>query len=299
MRQIKPSRRFTRRSWSWKHVQQKAETRRTTFLLASIIAIPCIYFGGVWLEKALTIIVAVATVASAIFSYFQFKHVKHASGSKPKIEEQPKKAGSKCISQEPSGLYSKLGHFKTLFKNETKQKQVQARKAIKIKRSVSDRYHEAMKIIKTDRSEAAQLLLINASEGHLNSIFKLAELYYFWDGIRNYREKAFDFYLKAARMGHSHAQMMLGVQFRKGSGVRQNHKKALHWFTESANNGKIRAKIHLAEMHRFGEGVPINRKLATDLYLEVAKQTIDSQSRSEAKSALDSMIEEDLKDQNI
>ena len=80
--------------------------------------------------------------------------------------------------------------------------------------------------------------------------FRIGEMYYWGDGVRQDRAEAFKWYVKAARQGHSGAQVRLGVMYYRGDGIEQDKAKALEWYSEAARQGDVQAQVILTRLSR-------------------------------------------------
>lgn len=84
---------------------------------------------------------------------------------------------------------------------------------------------------------AFRLLNRQARTGHVDSQYRLANLYLRGEGVtRNNRQAAY-WYQQAAANGHPLAQHRLANLYHKGIGVGQNMIKAFQWHTRAARAG--------------------------------------------------------------
>ena len=79
------------------------------------------------------------------------------------------------------------------------------------------------------------------------------------DGYASYNEgnytQAMELLLPSAIQGHAVAQTILGLMYYKGEGVIQDDKEAARWFQKAAKQGHVNAQYNLGMMYDDGKGV--------------------------------------------
>ncbi len=105
--------------------------------------------------------------------------------------------------------------------------------------------------------QASQEFLQAAQQGHSQSQFRLAKMYYDGKGVdnNNYSAEAATWYRKAAEQGHMESQYFLGALYFVGSGgVTQSFSKAKQWYKKAAKQGHIIAQLSLGMMYYNSKG---------------------------------------------
>ncbi len=72
--------------------------------------------------------------------------------------------------------------------------------------------------------------------------------YYWGDGVKADRQKAFDYYLTSAQKGNPETQYKIGLCYETGQGTAPNMTEALSWYRKSAAQGYPEAVARLDEM---------------------------------------------------
>ena len=79
-----------------------------------------------------------------------------------------------------------------------------------------------------------------ARQGDVHAQWRLGQMYYNGEGVRQDYAKAFEWYQKAAaheNSGVAYAQYNLGVMYYNGEGVRQDYAQAKEWVGKACDNG--------------------------------------------------------------
>ncbi len=84
-----------------------------------------------------------------------------------------------------------------------------------------------------------------ANQGYEPSQCRIADCYFFGNGVKRNRKTANEWYLKAAEQGSGYAQMQLGWSYYKGYGVDVDREKAKEWWEKAAANGYEHAKKNI------------------------------------------------------
>lgn len=102
--------------------------------------------------------------------------------------------------------------------------------------------------------------------GGANDCYRIAEAYYYGNGVVQNYEEAVKWYEKAAQMGHQEAQCDLGNCYYYGEGLPENYERSVYWYEKAAEQGNVRALYNLGNSYYYGEGVAQNRELAMAYY---------------------------------
>lgn len=81
----------------------------------------------------------------------------------------------------------------------------------------------------------------------------VGECYYFANGVKENKEEAFKYYLKAAEKGHSSAQYNVGYCYLYGIGTEKELSLALHYLNLAKDNGNELAKKEIEKLELKGE----------------------------------------------
>ncbi len=85
-----------------------------------------------------------------------------------------------------------------------------------------------------------------ACNGNLEAQFKVAENYYWGDGVHSNMKEAVRWYKRAASGGHVEAMMKLGEMYYVGDdGIPEDDAEAKKWYQKAANAGNAEAKEKL------------------------------------------------------
>ncbi|MBR5329563.1 MAG: sel1 repeat family protein [Firmicutes bacterium] len=82
------------------------------------------------------------------------------------------------------------------------------------------------------------------------SLFQLANRYFFGDDVAQDKEKAADLYNEAANQGDMDAQYSLAYMYDKGDGIDKDRDKAMLWYEKAAEQGHEGAQNRLAVLKR-------------------------------------------------
>lgn len=102
--------------------------------------------------------------------------------------------------------------------------------------------------------------------GGANDCYRIAEAYYYGNGVVQNYDEAVKWYEKAAQMGHQEAQCDLGNCYYYGEGLPENYERSVYWYEKAAEQGNVRALYNLGNSYYYGEGVAQNRELAMAYY---------------------------------
>ena len=97
-----------------------------------------------------------------------------------------------------------------------------------------------------------------AMQGDVSAQWRLGQMYYNGEGVRQDYTKAAEWYRKAAAQGNPGSEYYLGLMYYDGEGVRQDYTKAAEWYRKAAahgNSGVAYAQYNLGVMYYNGEGV--------------------------------------------
>ncbi|NEJ83891.1 hypothetical protein GR268_46440, partial [Rhizobium leguminosarum] len=117
-----------------------------------------------------------------------------------------------------------------------------------------------------------QSLINRKSNDHVNTTFRLGEVYEMEETVRNY-EKATKWYEKAAEQGHGLAQYRMGIMcqyYRRGIAMdyQEAYKEAAKWYQKAAEQRYPHAQNSLGWMYEYGFGVERDHEKATKCYQE-------------------------------
>nr|MBF0222397.1 sel1 repeat family protein [Desulfobulbaceae bacterium] len=121
-------------------------------------------------------------------------------------------------------------------------------------------------------SEAVTALSLQAHDGSIGAMLKLAQLYENSESDTFSIEESFKWYLAAAESGHAQAQRSVGAMYELGRGTPVDYEQAAHWYDKSAVQGSARAQTNLGYLYKNGLGVEQNLSRAFSLFTEAANQ---------------------------
>lgn len=134
----------------------------------------------------------------------------------------------------------------------------------------------------TKPEKAAELFEKAASQGHVESMLNLGNLYESGTGVLKNAQKAAEWYLNAANSGSVEAKARLANLYYKGEGVDKDPARAAELLKEPADRGDINAQYLLGLLYLEGQGVQKNPQLAAQ-YLE--KPANDGNAKAAGKLA--------------
>ena len=107
--------------------------------------------------------------------------------------------------------------------------------------------------IKNFVNAATNIVRKSAEQGVPEAQYELARRYDYGRtfGIKEDKEKAFEWYKKAAEQGYSRAQNKLGDFYYYGIGVKKNYDEALKWYGKAAKQGNAEAYKNFCDSHKF------------------------------------------------
>jgi TPR repeat protein len=111
-----------------------------------------------------------------------------------------------------------------------------------------------------------------ANQGHMEAQYKLAEKYYYGNGIAQDYAEAGNWYRKAAEQGHADAQYSLGLIYEYAKGVAPDLVEAVKWLRKAAEQGHSAAQNNLGVAYARGEGVAQSYTEAVKWYRKAAEQ---------------------------
>jgi TPR repeat protein len=121
-------------------------------------------------------------------------------------------------------------------------------------------------------SDAATEAHARADQGDVTAEYKLAQMYYFGQGVPQDYEEAYRWSRLAAEHGYAKAQFGLGDLYFRGKGVHQNFAEAVRWTQKAADQGYAKAQAGLGYMYFNGVGVSQNNAEAFLWYSKAANQ---------------------------
>lgn len=89
-----------------------------------------------------------------------------------------------------------------------------------------------------------QLMLL-APEEDIYVLNFVGSAYYWGDGVKADREKAFGYYLTSAKKGNPETQYKIGTCYETGQGTTQDSQQAMLWYRKSAEQGYPEAEERL------------------------------------------------------
>ena len=105
-----------------------------------------------------------------------------------------------------------------------------------------------------------------AQQGDAKAQEKLAEAYYWGQGVPRDYGQAMQWWYRAAVQGNAQAQSQLGYMYEQGDargfGIRQDYWQAMYWYRRAAEQGNDYAQHSLGLMYENGMGVPRDYLLA-------------------------------------
>ncbi len=166
-----------------------------------------------------------------------------------------------------------------------------------------------------DYDNAMKYFLQASEEGYFISMFNIACMYYFGDGVEQDYSKAYEWYVKASEAGDKEAMNRVGMLLAEGTGVEKDPEKAFEWYLRSAKAGSLSgmASTGYCYLQGFGTEADLNSFLAWmnkasrkgngiasltlgDYYAEHADEIIDVMQCDSCKS---SVPKEDLPSYNL
>lgn len=120
--------------------------------------------------------------------------------------------------------------------------------------------------------ETVDALSIQAHNGSLGAMLKLAQLYEDSESNNFSLEESFKWYLAAAELGNAQAQRSIGAMYELGRGTSVDYGEAAYWYEKSAIQGSARAQTNLGYLYKNGLGVEQNLSKAFSLFNEAAHQ---------------------------
>ena len=118
----------------------------------------------------------------------------------------------------------------------------------------------------------AEALRRDATEGDVEAIRNLAEMYLSGNGVGEDPEEAARWLRLAADQGDAVAQNDLGFLHTEGIGVEQDQAEAVRWFRLAADQGEASAQFNLGLRYDTGDGIAQDRAEAARLYRQAAEQ---------------------------
>lgn len=111
-----------------------------------------------------------------------------------------------------------------------------------------------------------------------SAMLKLADKYYFGDGVKKNLAEAFHWYLKAAEKNVSEAISQVCLMYYTGVGTEIDYKKAFEWTERALSDpSDFLSRYIRAEIYFYGEGgIEKNYYEALGLYMYSAKKAINS-----------------------
>ena len=132
-------------------------------------------------------------------------------------------------------------------------------------------YHNGKGVTKNDY-EAAKWLKLAAEKGHTQSQYYLGTILLETNSNNDNKILAFKWLKAAAQKGHILAQFTLGEMYKHGLGVAEDTELAFNWYNKSAQQGYKVAQLKLGECFEKGIGTKVNYVMAYKFYHEAATQ---------------------------
>lgn len=102
--------------------------------------------------------------------------------------------------------------------------------------------------------------------------FRVGEMYFWGNGLKQNYSKALEHMLKSAEKGDKRAICFLGCMYKEGQGVVRDISKAKELFEIAAKKGSLDALFNLGVMYFYGEGVAVDYKEAEKWFKKAAKK---------------------------
>lgn len=138
-------------------------------------------------------------------------------------------------------------------------------------------YHEG-KVVEQDEKKAVQWyekagrILWTIPVGWKKELCKIADSYFYGEGIGQNTEAAIKWYKNAARWGSLYAEKQLASIFEEGLVVKQDYQEAYKWYDELVQKGDIEA-LYITGLYCLeGKGVNQNQKEALARIKKAAEQ---------------------------
>lgn len=112
--------------------------------------------------------------------------------------------------------------------------------------------------IKQDKESAHKWFLKAAENDNITSIFQVGIDYRDGIGVQKDADEAEKWLVLAAERGHTRSKVELANMFRNGITANVNMEKAIHWLIDAAQSGDIGSMIQLWMIYRDGQGVEKN-----------------------------------------
>jgi len=111
-----------------------------------------------------------------------------------------------------------------------------------------------------------------AKNGNVYAQRRLANLYYYGEGVEKDLRKAIEWYILAAKQGDVYAQRKLGNLYYYGEGVEKNLEQAVEWFDKAAEQGDAVSQTMLGHCYFFSIGVNKDINKALTWIIKAAEQ---------------------------
>ena len=116
------------------------------------------------------------------------------------------------------------------------------------------------------------LVYVGASADSMaDTMYDLAEMYYYGSGAEQDYGKALEWYRKAADGGKVAAMNDIGFMYQMGYGVEQSYSLALEWYLKAAELGSALAMCNIGFLYDIGCGVPQSYSMALEWYLKAVE----------------------------
>lgn len=121
-----------------------------------------------------------------------------------------------------------------------------------------------------DYKKAIELHEKSISNGNIESNIQLGYMYFYGEGVKQDKQKGFDYLLTAAKGDIVDAQVFIGNAYENGYQVKKDFKKAAEWYKKAANKSKI-ASFQLGLIYENGKGTRRDLQKALTYYTKAAE----------------------------
>ena len=102
--------------------------------------------------------------------------------------------------------------------------------------------------------------------------YKLGNMYYYGEGVKQDYQEALKWYRIAAEQGHVEAQKRLGDMYNFGSDIKEDFQEAFKWYKKAAEQGHVEAQKWLGHLYSFGSGIKQDSQEGFKWYKKAAEQ---------------------------
>lgn len=150
-------------------------------------------------------------------------------------------------------------------------KEMEGKGDAEVEFKMAERYYYGNGVTQ-DYAEAAKWLRKAAEKGDAAAQFNLGWMYYRGEGVEKDYAEAAKWFRGAAEKGGAAAQHNLGLKYYQGEGVEKDYGEAAKWYRKAAEQGYSSAQYSLGGMYYKGEGVAKDYAEAAKWFRKAAEQ---------------------------